>query len=80
MGTVICIYTRDTLAETKYAVGNIAAVHTVVRMPMCRQQAPNKIAMDVVNSKNEKYVQQSQLLSLRLLVFSFEHDIFLLFM
>jgi hypothetical protein len=84
VGTVICIYTRDTLAETKDAFGNITALYTVVRMlmsrVMCRQQAPNKIAVDVVNSKNEKYVQQSSLLCLRLLVLSFEHDIFLLFM
>ena len=47
-------------------------------MPMCLQQAPNKIAVDVVNTKTgAKYLQQSPFLCSRSLALSFVHTIFL---
>jgi hypothetical protein len=76
VGTVLCIYFRDESEEEKDAFGNSIAVYKVVRMPMSLQQAPNKIAVDVVKSNGEKYVQQSPFLCLRSLVLSFAHHIF----
>ena len=76
VGTVVCIYIREDSAETKDFFGNSIPVYKVLRMPMCLQQAPNKIAVDVVTVNKEKYVQQSPFLCLRSLVLSFAHHIF----
>ena len=53
LGTVVCLTIRDNLAETVDFFGNSIPVYTTVRMPMCLQQAPNKIAVDVQGSNDE---------------------------
>ena len=78
VGTVVCIFIRDPSEETIDFFGNCIPVYKVLRMPMCLQQAPNKIAVDVVNTKTgAKYLQQSPFLCSRSLVLSFAHTIFL---
>ena len=76
LGAVVCLTIRDNLAETVDFFGNSIPVYTTVRMPMCLQQAPNKIAVDVQGSNDETYVQQTPFLCLRSLVLSFSHEIF----
>ena len=61
------------------AFGNSIPVYSVLRMPMCLQQAPNKIAVDVQalhGPNKEKYMQQTPFLCLRSLMLSFAEKIF----
>ena len=79
LGVVVCLAIRDKSAETVDAFGDSIPVYRVVRMPMCLQQAPNKIAVDVHGPNNEKYMQQTPFLCSRSLVLSFAHEIFVLY-
>ena len=77
IGGVVCIYVRETAKETRDAFGNSLPVYAVYRVPTCLQQAPNKIALDVVNSEaGGTYIQQSPFLCLRALYLSFMGDAF----
>ena len=79
LGVVVCLTIRDKSAEIVDAFGNSIPVYTVLRMPMCLQQAPNKIAVDVHalhGPKKEKYMQQTPFLCLRSLMLSFAEKIF----
>ena len=43
LGVVVCLYFRDRESERKDLFGNTIPVYQVWRVPMCLQQAPNKL-------------------------------------